>query len=540
MASEVFITRRGLSSYHSNIYLGIITRNAGTYLLGGTYTRSYNFIAPSTLIGNKILVECIGGGGGSSYIANSNSGNPRAFGLAGGGGGWYNYNIIDCTRGQKIGYTLGSGGRSGVYAPSNSSNDAYFAVRYVYPSTGSTTSFGTYLSANGGSKGVAMLTETMFGGITNYSYLTSTFGSTYGATGGSGGSGGGAIFWDMNNAIGGRGYQFGGGAGGKGGDGGIWGGGGAGLYNGGNGGVYGGGGGGGTTGGRGGCSNPANGALATTRYGGNAGNNGTTMQNINYDQIGIAIDLTNQTIISHTYSWNNANINGTCSNIGNKMVGGGGYGGNTSVNKHYTLPKSLISNCLNICGGGGYLGNVDSMGLSGGGGKGVTIKSFSLSYANLNSNFLISGGGGGVRRYSNNDISYNNTSTLFGTNVTPYSSHDHNIFADYDYETIMTKIMLPLCIDMLNSEVNSAMLIGAPISYSSDNYFNNIYFASGGGGVGLMGESYGGRGGSIIRCDINKQSELKYIYNMSWVNSILGRSHGQGGYVGIYYYYYEK
>ena len=113
-----------------------------------------------------------------------------AFNNNGGGSGWMNNAVFNnLVKGQNIVITIGAGGTN-----SNKS--------------GGTTSFGTYLSANGGS-------------------------------GTNGGAGGGM--------DGGQGYQFGGAGSrsGKGGDGGIWGGGGGGARNGGNGGQYGGGGGGG-------------------------------------------------------------------------------------------------------------------------------------------------------------------------------------------------------------------------------------------------------------------------------------------------------
>ena len=158
-----------------------------------TITGNTNWIVPLTRGNNSISVRLFGGGaaGTQSY---------------GGGGGWMNNGeFTNLTPNQIIQITIGDGGNN------------------IGTQSGGTTSFGTYLSANGGS----------------------------GINGGSGGGG-----WE-----GGKGYQFGGGGGNaNGGDGGIWGGGGGGFYkNGGNGGTYGGG---------GGCGMPV---IEIAFHGGNGG-----------------------------------------------------------------------------------------------------------------------------------------------------------------------------------------------------------------------------------------------------------------------------
>lgn len=158
----------------------------------------------------NVSVLIFGGGGGG---VNNNCG--------GGGGGWMNNRTLSLSNQQTIQITIGSGGSAGQ--------------------AGGTTSFGTYLSANGGEQASG-------------SWLTYRNWVWKGGNGGSGGGG-----W-----MGGTGYQFGGGGGAywAGGDGGTWGGGGggggmgpiiylnnfAGTSNGGNGGTYGGGGGGGSHG----------------------------------------------------------------------------------------------------------------------------------------------------------------------------------------------------------------------------------------------------------------------------------------------------
>lgn len=159
---------------------------------GGSGTAIYNveyitenavWTMPSNIINNSIYVWIFGGGGGG-WAANTND-MYNGYGT-GGGGGWMNNSQLIITPGTRISIQLGEGGRSrGIYGNSS-------------VSSGGTTSFGSYLSANGGDAGSM----------------------TSGGNGGSGGGGGGR--W---NAKGGRGYQFGGGGGwNDAGQGGPWGG----------------------------------------------------------------------------------------------------------------------------------------------------------------------------------------------------------------------------------------------------------------------------------------------------------------------------
>lgn len=141
---------------------------------------------PKEIANNSISVLLFGGGGGG--------GSSNAKG--GGGGGWMNNNTIDLGYGNSVAITIGEGG--------------------AINSTGGTTSFGVYLSANGGTS------------VTEKS----------GGRGGSGGSGGGgcpyiypaSIRMDYIDLLyGGTGYQFGGGGGEGRGNGGTYGGGGGGV-----------------------------------------------------------------------------------------------------------------------------------------------------------------------------------------------------------------------------------------------------------------------------------------------------------------------
>ena len=155
------------------------------------YTSSNMFTAPNAT-NNTFHITMIGGGGG---------GQSNNYG-SGGGSGWMNFGDIELNYGQIVPITVGAGGSAGQ--------------------SGGSSSFGTYLSANGGETGT----------------------NNHGGNGGAGGGGG------ESGAGGGIGFQFGGGGSGavhisdyndmmqdgyqgrhgksfaKGGDGGPWGGGG--------------------------------------------------------------------------------------------------------------------------------------------------------------------------------------------------------------------------------------------------------------------------------------------------------------------------
>ena len=294
-------------------------------------TINNNWKVPSTISNKNISVRIFGGGA---------DGNGRS----GGGSGWMNNGIISVNAGQTIPITIGQHGRSA-----------------------GTTSFGTYLSANGGS-------------------------GTWG------GSGGGT--WDDNGGIG---FQFGGGGSNSafGGNGGMWGGGGAsgdrGIYGtfnrSGDGGEYGGGGGykigydtddsnasdsefsfgsGGNGGNYGGGGGSAQIWFYGSSYGtGNGGSGGT------YGGDGGRGNYSSAQNGTNTSTWTNV------FNDGNGYFRGNGRAGNRG-NGSYR--RTTLGQYLNVYAGGG------GGGFGGRGGNGVVVGN---SYPSVAMATAGTGGGGG-------------------------------------------------------------------------------------------------------------------------------------------------
>lgn len=97
------------------------------YTASGSYTPAANVKA--------IIVEVVGGGGGGGYAISSGSYNAAA---GGGGAGGYSKKYIPITSQTPIPYTIGTGGTRGI------------ASSRTGPTSGGTSSFGTFLSASGG------------------------------------------------------------------------------------------------------------------------------------------------------------------------------------------------------------------------------------------------------------------------------------------------------------------------------------------------------------------------------------------------------
>lgn len=185
--SEAIIVKRGSSNSDK---IMVYTREI--------ITNNIRWTMPSNIINNEIYVELIGGGGGAFRYYFRQGNEYNRWYSAHGGGGYFNNGNITLSAGESVQIRIGSNGSYHMAgAPSGGSGNS-----------GGTTSFGTYLSSNGGLAGNQILN----GGIIEL-------------CGGSGGSGGGVEFRNCNlhnyvydngkmeffKLIGGTGYQFGGG-----------------------------------------------------------------------------------------------------------------------------------------------------------------------------------------------------------------------------------------------------------------------------------------------------------------------------------------
>ena len=298
--------------------------------------------APQGLVNNSVYVELIGGGGFTNRYTDYA---PNIRIIAGGAGGYFNNGTIEMNEGEAVYVSIGRGG--------------FNSTGYR---NGGTTSFGTYLSANGGGGGTIQRGDVTI------------------ILGGDGGSGGGASIdeLDLNGPLignnmfyykakGGIGYQFGGGGvyvnnnaignfqfdALEGGNGGPWGGGG-GVYS-----IF--------------NENLTGNLMAGIggEFGGNGGTlsmdavNGTNTLGLNLNIYGNFCRL---------------NGNGRCGNYGG---GGGGYGGRGG----------------NYGGGGGGYGG--SGGNEGGGGGGMNDNNYGTGGGGLGVDLGVRFGGGGTYSVQN-------------------------------------------------------------------------------------------------------------------------------------------
>ena len=300
--SEVMISRRGGGGENID--------EADRLLIRNVFTTNKEWVVPNRIYNNAVSVRIFGAGGVGYNI--------------GGGSGWMNNDVFtNLEKGSSINIVVANSANAG---------------------NGGTTSFGSYLSANGGGSDGT-------GGAGGY--ISSGTSATPAPDGYQFGGGYG------NNCSGGNGGVWGGGGAGtrtRSGDGGIYGG-GAGGYSrytaGGNGGTYGGGGGGaadsydwlfsfggkgGTYGGNGGTYNIKN---STTVYAEN-GINTSTWTNVFNDGNG------------YFRGWGRAGSNNVYGG-----GGGGGFGGNGGSGRN---------NASSYCGSGGSGGGYGSNGVTGSGG----------------------------------------------------------------------------------------------------------------------------------------------------------------------------
>lgn len=413
--SDVIISRRGKGKSSGGDGIKLVTE----YI-----TSNQNWVVPSGVKNNEFSVR-IFGAGATIYSDTWGVGTS-------GGGGWMNNDTLLLDPGQVIPITIGisvnykkfyDSIHDGVIANGGTaySNREGFAgileminrdKSYIGNNIGESSSFGTYLSASGGSR----------------------------ANGGAGGAGGG------------EGYQFGGGGGTynyNGGNGGPWGGGGGSRNNtGGTGGIYGGGGGtaddeyGGGNGGKYGGGGGGGLFVHSTNisksragiggeYGGNGGNWGISNVNLNYSGNNCVNAENGTNTIGNSeiqFEFRGEGLSG-----GDGCAGGGGYGGNGGKSDvSYTNQWFFSvyggggggygSNGGNAskygAGGGGYGGDGEKAiriqgwsGLStygaGGGGYGKTAKGFfggGGGYYCPGGGINVTYGGGGYGIWSNNEF----------------------------------------------------------------------------------------------------------------------------------------
>ena len=356
--AEAIISRRGYNGSGGGGSNGGGGNNGGG-ISGYTFVTNViqsntNFTVPNDAFQNIFQVRAFGGGAGG--VDGYNSYVPTTVSI-GGCGGYMNNNSFILTPGERIRCYIGDGGTEG--------------------NSGGTTTFGTYLSANGGTI----------------------------SAGGSGGGGkvlagygysGSEAYTHIESRMGGTGYQFGGGS--PGGNGGPWGGGGAGCHmvlntntpmsgsasiqpmmiNGGRGGTYGG--------------NGGRVVLGSSNI--NRGNNGTnTMRDSN--------NVPNTSMQGPGLGSNGSDLEVQYNSYAYASGAGGGYGGNGgNVNKNVgfcymtatVITQRVYGRFYGSCGGGGGGYGADGgdclNGLCGAGGGGYGGRGG-------NGDQGIAGGGGG-------------------------------------------------------------------------------------------------------------------------------------------------
>lgn len=165
--NSIVPTQNAIKTYHDNALKGRL-KNIYTFTSSGTYTRSGTDV-------NQIHVVCVGaGGGGTSYNI-------------GGGAGGYAEGVFAASGISSVSVTVGGGSGGASY--------------YANIGAGTTTSFGSYISASGG-----------YGADANYGHTSGIGGIGYGGNLNSrGGTLGGHSNNDQSNSS--SGYDCAGGAG---------------------------------------------------------------------------------------------------------------------------------------------------------------------------------------------------------------------------------------------------------------------------------------------------------------------------------------
>ena len=134
--SESVISRKGFTwAEVNNIVNNAVNANKRYEFKSELITASRSWPVPSGVRNNQFEVRIFGGGGGGGQQFRWDSGDIDTYASSGGGGGWMNNAILTLTPGQSISILIGAGGIVGA--------------------SGETTTFGSYLSANGGECGLS-------------------------------------------------------------------------------------------------------------------------------------------------------------------------------------------------------------------------------------------------------------------------------------------------------------------------------------------------------------------------------------------------
>ena len=149
------------------------------------FTSSGTFTVPANV--TSIDIFCVGGGGGGHYSSTTASSEHQLMSGGGGGGGYTaTKKSVSVTPGQQYTVTVGAGGKGGYREYVGGRYDYHYAVN------GSSSSFGSLCSANGG----------------NRSWFRDTGGYLRATLGGSGGSAGGGNYTYNGASDGGDTYVY--------------------------------------------------------------------------------------------------------------------------------------------------------------------------------------------------------------------------------------------------------------------------------------------------------------------------------------------
>ena len=121
-ASRYSVTPVPAITYGDGTVSSTVTKSRGMMISVATYTSSGTYVIPPNC--NKVLVQLVGGGGGSAGYCES------------GGAGGYAEGVFEIPTGTSVTVTVGGGGTAVGY--------------YAAAGNGGTSSFGSYLSATGG------------------------------------------------------------------------------------------------------------------------------------------------------------------------------------------------------------------------------------------------------------------------------------------------------------------------------------------------------------------------------------------------------